>query len=542
VEQLIVLKSFNSKQQHKLNCVNFIQSMSRRVIATIVALALTATQVLAHGIWIGSNTGSTLDYSAATLTLLQNNIAAGIPGFAVGDFIEYQANLPVGVFGTTAGPNGYVTFYPPSGTEVAGAYIVDAAGAPINSSLPGGMSRGWGPRGQNTFFTGLNGWTLNPAACSSAGYTAANCNSGLAYIYGDSGVFYSTHADTAMYTGGGTAITYANGYVVNPTVTTGWTSAGGAGSVRVHNKWDAVQTNAFGANSILANPGFAGPDITQIVTTGRASTPFRSGSPVAGPDSGQMLDRNGVVGPWQRVTYSGSCFANDPTIAGVEGPANGIGSVVPQAAGGAVNSINVCTSTGAGYGPSDATPLPATTKAVRFATGIVTSGQIVRVKVRLKVTNPANIVANFEGHGSDSMQIGTTTNGNDNPWRYWLGAPVSASAASNRLLVNKQIISVNGVAYNGTSVPPNATIRYRVSYANGSMGPQTNVQVSDVLPVQSVSTSNYTVLSGPNITPAVLPSSGTFNFLPIANLAQGAGGAIEFDVATASVLGQTVTN
>jgi uncharacterized repeat protein (TIGR01451 family) len=164
------------------------------------------------------------------------------------------------------------------------------------------------------------------------------------------------------------------------------------------------------------------------------------------------------------------------------------------------------------------------------------------VKVRLKVTNPTNIVPNFEGHGADSMQIGTTTAGNDNPWRYWLGAPVSASAVSNRLLVSKKIITVNGVPYNGTSIPPNATVRYRVSYANGSMVTQTNVQVSDVLPTQSVSTNSFTILSGPNITPAILPTSGTFNFLPIASLAQGAGGSLEYNVVTNAPLAATVVN
>lgn len=522
--------------------VSCARSVLSRVLSALVLLVFTATQVFAHGVYVGTSTAtSTLDYSSATQTLLQNNIAAGLGGFVVGDYIEYQANLAVGVFGTTAGPNGYVTFYPPSGTEVAGAWIVDAAGTPVNASLPGGMSQGWGPRGQNTFFTGLNGWTLNQAACTSAGYTAANCNSGLAYIYGDTGIFYSTNADTAMYTGGGSTITYTNGYQINPTVTTGWTTLGGAAPVRVHNKWDAVQTNAFGAASILANPGFVGSDITQIVLTGRASTPFNSGSPVGGPDSGQKLDRNGVVGPWERISYGGSCYANDPNIAGTEGPANGIGSVVPQAAGGPVNSINVCTPTTAGISPSDASTLTNTTKAIRFAVGGIVSGGTVRVKIRLKITNPANIVANFEGHGSDSQQIGGT-NGNDNPWRYWLGKPVNASAASNRLLVSKQIISVNGGPYNGTNIPPNSTIRYRVSYANGSMTAQTNVQLSDVLPTQSTSTNTYTVLSGPNIVPAVLPNSGTFNFQLIPTLAQGAGGAIEYNVVTNAGIGATVTN
>ncbi len=183
-----------------------------------------------------------------------------------------------------------------------------------------------------------------------------------------------------MYTGGGSTITYTNGYQINPTVTTGWTTLGGAAPVRVHNKWDAVQANAFGAASILANPGFVGSDITQIVLTGRASTPFNSGSPVGGPDSGQKLDRNGVVGPWERISYGGSCYANDPNIAGTEGPANGIGSVVPQAAGGPVNSINVCTPTTAGISPSDASTLTNTTKAIRFAVGGIVSGGTVRVK------------------------------------------------------------------------------------------------------------------------------------------------------------------
>jgi uncharacterized repeat protein (TIGR01451 family) len=380
---------------------------------------------------------------------------------------------------------------------------------------------------------------LSTAACTAAGYTSANCNSGLAFLYGDTGIFYSTRSDTAMFASGSNIITLTNGYQTDPTNNAPWGSVGGTGNERVHNKWDAVQTNAFGANSVISN-SFSALDETRLNTAGRGSTPYYAGSPVAGQDSGQPWDRYGVNGPWNRISYPGSCMAATPSNL----PANNIGSVSPTTPSvGTVNSVSACVSTGAGTTVNDTAPLSTSVNAIRFALGGITSGQTKYVKVRLKVINAALITGfNIEGHGSDSTQQGTTIAGNDNPWRYWIGAPTVLAAGSARLYVDKQIVSVNGGAYNGANIPPGATVRYRITYANAYGAAQTNVQLSDILPTQSVSTASFTILSGPNITPSPLPSSGTFNFQPIATLGIGAGGSLEFDVTTNAATGATVTN
>jgi uncharacterized repeat protein (TIGR01451 family) len=496
----------------------------------------------AHGAWFGNGQ---FDFTATSISQLQGNVNAGLGGFQTGDFIEYEAKFPVIVNGTLSGPGGYITTYIPMGTEVAGAWIVDSAGNPINArpstaqTSGEGTSRGWGPQLQKTFVVGANGWVpSSTATCTTAGYTAATCDAGLAYTYGDTGIFYSTRSDTAMFASGQTSISLTNGYLANPTNGTPWTSVGGTGNERLHNKWDTVQSNAFGSLAPITN-GFAATEETAL-NNGRGTTPFNAGSPVAGPDSGSSWDRYGTTGPWNRISYPGSCFADDPTIAGTDGPANGAGSVVPQAAGAAINSVSACTVTTAGALLSDAAPLPASTNAVRFAVGGIESGQSYSFKIRLKVTNASLLgVINYEGHGGDSSQGVKASN--DNPWRYWVGAPASASLVNARLFVNKTILSVNGGAYNGTSIPPGATVRYLVTYASGFAQEQTNVVLSDTLPTQATSTANFSVLSGPDIVPAVLPSGGTFNFKTIPVLLPGQGGAIAFDVVTNATAGETVT-
>jgi large repetitive protein len=502
-------------------------------------------QAAAHGAWLGNGT---FDFNAATVSLLQSNVNAGLGGFQTGDFITVEAAFPVIVNGTLSGPGGYVTFYIPAGTQVSGAWIIDAVGSPIpartaTSALSGeGTNMGWGPLGQKAFVTGVIGWnplTL-PSGCTDTSlgvaYTAANCTSSMAYVYGDTGLFYSTRADTAMFASGATTILLTNGYQTSPSSNLPWPSVGGAGNARVHNKWDAVQTNAFGASAIIAN-GFSTAEETLINSNGRGSTPHNAGSPVAGPDSGLPWDRYASTGPWNRISYSGSCFAG-----GISNKAaNGVGSVLPTSpAVTTVNSVSACTPSLAGTTMSDLSPLTPLANAVRFAVGGITNGETHRVRVRLKVID-ANLlsVANFEGHGGDSTQGAKASN--DNPWRYWVAGIATAPLSNARLPVKKSIVAVNGAAYTGTTILPGSTIRYRVTYANGFAQAQTNVAISDVLPSQFLAVSNYVVVSGPNILPASV-SAGIINFATIPTLLPGKGGAVEFDVATNALTGQTVTN
>ncbi len=499
----------------------------------------------AHGAWFG--TGS-FDFTPSTVTLLSSNVNSGIGGFQNGDFIELNASFPVLVNGTLSGPGGYITFYLPPGTEVAGAWIVNASGSsilarPATSAISGeGTNGGWGPQGQGAFTIGVNGWSpgLLPSGCSDLtlgiSYTAANCTAALSYVYGDTGIFYSTRPDTAMFAGGSKTILLTNGYQTDPSNAQPWPSVGGAGNERVHNKWDAVQTNAFGAGSVIAN-GFNTAEETRVNASGRGSTPHNTGSPVAGPDSGLIWDRYAATGPWNRISYPGSCLAGTFN----NKAANGVGSTLPTNPPiNAVNSINSCSVTLAGSALNDASRLPSLTNAVRFAIGGISSGETHYVRVRLKVTNAAILdVANFEGHGGDSTQGAKA--GNDNPWRYWVGAVATAPLATARLPIKKSIVSVNGVAYAGTDIPPGAAVRYRIAYANGFAQSQSNVSISDLLPSQATGVSNYVVVNGPNILPAIL-SGGTLSFASIASLAPGKGGAVEFTVATNALAGQTLSN
>ncbi|HAZ94975.1 MAG TPA: hypothetical protein DCW94_04690, partial [Porticoccaceae bacterium] len=396
-----------------------------------VSSALFVEKANAHGAWLGN---CVVDFSQSTKNAYQiidsdNDGVADALGSPIGDgdFIEYQASCPVIVDGTDSGPGGWVTFYVPEGSRIANAWITDSQGNAVDArkALGGGngISGGWGPKGELTFDVSSNGWQPeNTTACDDAGYTGNNkkCNAGLAFTYGDTGIFYSTRSDTAMYTGDSSKkITLSNGYLIQPSNNKPWTSVGGSGNARTHNKWDAVQSNAFGSKDPLSNNGFTTSEETHLTPDGRGSTPFNTGSPVAGPDSGVTWDRYGTTGPWQRVKYSGSCFAGDPSNA----PANSAGAVEGQGEVG-VNSVEVCSETSAGFdlaSGGDASFLPSATNAVRFAFGGLAENETYYFKVRLKVNDAENLgYANFESSGGDSAE--GIKGGNDNPWRYWVGA------------------------------------------------------------------------------------------------------------------------
>lgn len=519
---------------------------SRRIFWFFTAWTFMAAAAFGHGAWLGSGT---IDLTPASRSDIKARVQSGQPALSAGDIVEVYSSFPVIVDGTRDGPGGYATMYVPAGAEVVGAYITDAAGNPLparpaQATTGSGVSKGWGPKGQQTFDVSAFGWRPEDSTlCSIAGFTAADCNAGLAYIYGDTGIFYSTRADTALYAGGSDRATLENGYLVDPTNGTPWTSVGGAGTARVHNKWDAVQINAFGSGGSIFDNGFSAAEQTSI-TGGRGATPFRAGSPVAGPDSGSDWDRYGTTGPWQRIRYDGSCRADDPAIPGGEGPANGDGSVYPETSDPGVNSVEVCSdasASGFDLNSSDATALPAGTNAVRFAFGGIAESEVFHASLRLRITDPDALgPINAEGHGGDSAEGAAA--GNDNPWRYWVaGSSAYALPGTEDIVVGISIMEVNGAPYTGGDIPPSATVRYRVTYANTSLSPLTNAQITATLPAQTTATSDFEVISGADIRPASNPSGGTFSFAAIPSLQGLATGAVEFDVATNAPGGSVVT-
>ncbi|WP_372837143.1 hypothetical protein, partial [Puniceibacterium confluentis] len=221
----------------------------RAILSLLIWIGL-AVGVLAHGAWLG---GGGITLTPASRQQIADNVAAGLPPISEGDIIGVIADFPVITAGTLDGPGGYATLYVPAGTEVVSTYITDATGAavdarPARASTGSGVSKGWGPKGQQTFDISANGWSPSDTSqCDAAGYSIDTCNAGLAYIYGDTGIFYSTRSDTALFANGSDVATLQNGYLVNPTNGTPWPSVGGTGTPRVHNKWDAVQINAFGS-------------------------------------------------------------------------------------------------------------------------------------------------------------------------------------------------------------------------------------------------------------------------------------------------------
>ena len=211
-----------------VSSLKFGRTLRVSLIAILLWVGL-AIAVLAHGAWLGNGT---IDLTPGTRTELQTRIQNGDPALQNGDVIEVYSSFPVIVAGTVDGPGGYATMYVPAGTEVVGAYITDASGNPLparpaQASNGNGVSKGWGPKGQQTFDISANGWQPeDDSACTLAGYTTDVCNAGLAYIYGDTGIFYSTRADTALFANGSDTADLTNGYLVNPTNGTPWSSVG----------------------------------------------------------------------------------------------------------------------------------------------------------------------------------------------------------------------------------------------------------------------------------------------------------------------------
>lgn len=135
---------------------------------------------------------------------------------------------------------------------------------------------------------------------------------------------------------------------------------------------------------------------------------------------------------------------------------------------------------------------------------------------------------------------------------------VSTTVIAPDLAVSKSIIATCvGVAcvpttyVAGTLIPPNAKIRYQISYSNNSyVSSKTNVVLSDMLPTQTAAAavSNVTVVSGAITAPTTAILAGlagggaTLSFPALAVLPARGTGVITFDVQTNAAAGTTVVN
>jgi uncharacterized repeat protein (TIGR01451 family) len=537
------------------------------VVVVLFAVVLFSSFVIAHSV---GQVQTTKFFAPETVAMLQARAAAGNPGLQVGDIVSYIIQFtPVENSGATVGGGGYVTDYIPAGTEVVGAWFVQPDGSGgYNSTapdLPGPISNGWGPRGVNSY-GGTFANNSYDARC--AGRPAGQCDGSLAQIYADTGIFFSTDSRTKVFTvpstdgrvrqGCTTNTPSGNGYNINPTAVGQLNPIIGQSCATTHNLWDAAQTNAFGSSALPTSTTSptnvsTAPILITAGKIGQGATPFNAGSPVAGPLTGYQLDNTGSVGPWQRISYSGSRTGN-PT-----GPATS--ATASPTTLGVVDSATavVGVSTLAGWNLSPSNPLPLSTNAVRWAVGQLTVGDLryVKLSLRLTATPPTTgINNNSEVFGGDSAEAAGKA-GNDNPWRYHV--PSVAENNSN-LYVLKQVICVYAgvtcVPSDGATLPTNAKVRYRLTYLNTGNAVQTNVVVSDTLPCQTAANavSNIVVLSGTAFsTTAPVTASGTcgstppagatFSFSPtIASLGPGSGGAVEYNVQTNAGAGDLVTN
>jgi uncharacterized repeat protein (TIGR01451 family) len=537
----------------------------------ITIAAISSVWVSAHSV---GQVQTTKFFAPETVNLLVSRAASGTPGFVVGDTINYIIEFTPVSNSAAIGAGGYITDYIPTGTEVVGAWMVQPGGTsgytPIAPDLPGPMSNGWGASaGQQAFDTdwsslaALNAvGNTTKAACVAAGYTLANCNGSLAQIYADTGIFYSTDSRTAVFTSPSTDGRVRQGCTTNTPAGNGYNVATlrgtqlnpiiGQSCATTHNLWDADQSNAFGSVqatiTALASPKSAAPSIG----SGQGATPYNAGSAVAGPNSGYKLDNTGTVGPWQRISYSGSRTGN-PT-----GPATSATSSNTTA--GVVNSSTaiVGQTTTAGWNLSPANPLPPGTNSVRWAVGQLVVGQLKYVKISLRLTAPlppAGMINNSEVFGGDSARAAGEVD-RDNPWTYHV--PSVADNTTNLFVVKTIKCVFSGttcVPSDGSNVPANAKIRYSITYLNSSNGPQTNLVLSDTLPCQTAANSVklVNVVSGFAFS-TTLPTTAagtctttsntgdTFNFTTIPSLNAGQGGTVEVDVLTNAALGNVISN
>ncbi len=527
-----------------------------------IAVGATAIMLLAAGAFAHSvgQVQTTKFLSPQTVLLLQNRIAAGQPGgFQVGDVMTYIIQFTPVRNGANTGVAGYITDYIPPGTEVVGASFVqkDASGnfSNIAPSLPGGIDSGWGNRGQKTFLAtspfGTNAYDPTGRCALAAPAFTNNCNARLTELHADTGIFYSTDARTAVFPALPTRILQSsNGYNIAPTAAGQLNPIIGQAQATTHNLWDANQTNAFG--SVQASiDALAAPKSATLSAgnAGTGATPYFAGSVVAGPLTGYQLDNTGVVGPWQRIAYTGS-RVGDPST----GPA-----IAPDLSFTAIGGFP----TAAGVALSTAAPLPAATNAVRWAAGKLQVGEIKYVSISLRLAAPAptaGIQNQSEVFGGDA---GDADNGQDNVWRYHV--PSVADNNSNLYIYKVPCkydpTATSCVPLEGSAYAASTTVTYQISYLNTGAQAQTNVVLREVLPCQTAINSQIRVgsVTGPLAALVTVPFLSTTNvagnctttpdtgytltFPTITSLAPGDGGALIINIPnSASTVGDVVSN
>ena len=464
------------------------------ILATLLAAAMLAGQP-ARADYVGE-LETTKYFDQSTVNLILSRLPGGL---IAGDSISYFIQFTPTDNGGNIGGGGFVTDYIPAGTQVTSAQFVrlysDGTYTQIAPPTPAAMYPAFVP------------------------------------MYSDTGIFYSTDARTAVYTSpASTTITATNGYAL---IVPGTAPCDGISlPSTTHNAWDKAMVNKF-TNATAPSQGgsCAAPPATNYNTIGL--------SPVAGPDTYLTLDSTGAVGPWQRIKYPGSMKG---TATGTALPG---ATTTPACVGG--------TLTPAGWDLS-ANPLPSNTKAVRFAAGKVSVGELFTARISLKLTAdmPATgIINNTEVFGGDiSLDVGAG-GGHPSSWNQWhYHCPAVAVSNSKLLVVKKLVGACTGSGCTPTAViagvVPNAAnlkLRYTIQYVNLAASSQTNVVLTDTLTSGAAYVANsYLLLNGTGT--GAPTGTTTLTFPTIATLGSGISGTIQYDVniATAQADGTALIN
>ncbi len=364
--------------------------------------------------------------------ILTNQRPAGTPLLQSGDELGLIIKA-VPDNGTTTGVGGYTTFYVPDGLQVVDVAFVmpgdlnadgitgwDKVPTKGQAQMPS-VGAGGGPT------VSLVGISRGPniLGTSSAIVTAGNVNLGtLPGVYGDTGVFYSVAPETAYGT-------YSGGTLKNNSGdTVGWRTNLGTPL----NAWDAWQMAAYGIAG-TTNPAY--PAAALVDSNQRGNAPWGLANVVAGPQSGYAWEfdkpaydacdptpttspdagcidtATQSVGPWQRIKYPGSQFADDPP--GANPP------VQPYTRGADASQSGFDLT--AGDLPQTTGQANGTPNAIRFAFGQLTYNSPEYAWVKVKVHNPAAVldatgcpVWHVDTFGGDA---GGESGGKDHIWRYY---------------------------------------------------------------------------------------------------------------------------
>jgi len=470
------------------------------------------------------------------------SVGAVADGYQNGDEVAFVFETTPQVNGNSVnGAGAWSIMYLPPGAEVIGAELAAANADGSYSAMPAKDLAPFAPGCGNRTCAIVDD-LANPDRYSD-GVLAQNQQ--------DTGIFYSSDARLALRSA--PLSISPGGTNVKPQ--------------QVWNDWDFDQIVAFGTKKpVAALSGNGGRGTTPVVSYGTNGPWFGTGSPVAGPNTYFSNDYNpscdptagtgtvafrldlGCVGPWNRIAY-----ANAKLAAGI--------AVVPGVASTGTypgNAVDNTVLTTAGFVVSPATPLPTSTRAVRFVLGSRRVGDLEISRLVLRLTDAAAFIAAIDSGnkfcmsatGGDNVKAGRGPQ--DNIWRYYEGDNHICFKGDSQAVLLKQPKFVNGQPDNGATLAPNDVIGYEITFTNTSPITITNIVLSDnagsniALVAAGTAGCPYASYNGNQ---AGLPTlntlsaaTATWNALPSLPAGQSVKVFICARVAAAAVFGDQVTN